>query len=83
MEPRAIVLHDVIAERVTWRYLWRRSFFVNKGKVKAFREMGTAASMKADVDFVVRSIRRNGIDCARDLMRGDLYGIARLCQGPL
>lgn len=78
LEPRAVVYHNVVAERVTWRYLWRRCFFVNKGKVKAFRDMGTAASMKADTDFVIGSIRQSAIDCVRDLKRGDLNGVERL-----
>jgi glycosyltransferase involved in cell wall biosynthesis len=78
MEPRAIVCHNVVAERVTWRYLWRRCFFVNRGKVKAFDDMGSAASMKADVEFVARSLRRSAVDCGHDLRRGDVYGIARL-----
>ena len=79
MEPRAVVYHNVGAERVTWSYLWRRCFFVNKGKVKAFRDMGAAASMDADVKFVIRSIRRSTVQCFRDLSHGDLNGISRLC----
>ncbi|MGO8860070.1 MAG: glycosyltransferase [Acidimicrobiales bacterium] len=78
MEPRAVVYHNVGAERVTWNYLWRRCFFVNKGKVKAFRDMGSAASMKADVKFVTGAIRRSAVQCVRDLMRGDVKGLSRL-----
>jgi glycosyltransferase involved in cell wall biosynthesis len=78
LEPRAIVHHNVVGERVTWNYLWRRCFFVNKGKVKAFDDMGSAASMKADVEFVVRSLKRSVRDCATDLRHGDLNGLARL-----
>ena len=78
MEPRAIVYHHVGAERVTWSYLWRRCFFVNKGKVKAFRNMGAAASMDADVKFAMRAIRRSAAQCLRDLRRGDGHGITRL-----
>jgi glycosyltransferase involved in cell wall biosynthesis len=78
MEPQAIVYHNVGAERVTWSYLWRRCFFVNKGKVKAFREMGSAASMGADVRFVTNSVARSATQCFRDLTRGDINGISRL-----
>jgi glucosyl-dolichyl phosphate glucuronosyltransferase len=78
MEPRAVVYHNVGAERVTWNYLWRRCFFVNKGKVKAFRDMGSAASMKADVKFVIGSIRRSAVQCGRDLIHGDINGVSRL-----
>jgi GT2 family glycosyltransferase len=58
-EPRAVVFHHVGAERVTWRYFWRRCFFVNKGKVRAFRDMGDAANLDADLAFVIRSVRRS------------------------
>jgi cellulose synthase/poly-beta-1,6-N-acetylglucosamine synthase-like glycosyltransferase len=78
MEPRAIVYHSVLAERVTWGYLWRRCFFVNKGKAKAFRAMGSAASLDADVKFVTASIRRSTGQCRRDLLHGDLHGVSRL-----
>jgi len=77
LEPRAIVHHNVVAERVTWSYLCRRCFFVNRGKVKAFRDMGSASSMRADIDFVTKSIRRSAIDGFSDLARGDITGIAR------
>ena len=78
MEPRAVVYHNVVAERVTWNYLWRRCFFVNKGKVQAFRDMESAASMKADVKFVTGAIKRSVVQCVRDLMRGDINGVSRL-----
>jgi glucosyl-dolichyl phosphate glucuronosyltransferase len=78
MEPKAVVYHNVGAERVTWNYLWRRCFFVNKGKVKAFRDMGAAASMDADVKFVVGAVGRSTMQCVRDLRRGDVNGISRL-----
>src|SRR5664280_3464728 len=77
MEPRAIVYHNVVAERVTWSYLWRRCFFVNKGKVKAFDDMGSAASMKADIEFVAKSLGQCALDGFSDLARGDITGIAR------
>ena len=77
MDPRAVVYHNVVAERVTWNYLWRRCFFVNKGKVKAFRNMGAAANMDADVQFALRSLRRNLTQGTRDLFKGDINGISR------
>ena len=77
MDPRAVVYHNVVAERVTWNYLWRRCFFVNKGKVKAFANMGAAANMDADVKFAVRSLWRNLRQGARDLTKGDFNGVSR------
>ncbi len=77
MDPRAVVYHNVVAERVTWNYLWRRCFFVNKGKVKAFANMGAAANMDADVKFAVRSLWRNLRQGACDLTKGDFNGVSR------
>ncbi len=77
MEPRAIVYHHVGAERVRWGYLWRRCFFVNMGKVRAFRNMGAAANMDADVTFVLRSLRQSAWQSMRDLFRGDARGLSR------
>ncbi len=55
-EPRAKVHHFVPDERTTWRYFWRRCFFVNKGKVEAFRLMEDAADLSADFAFVSRAL---------------------------
>ena len=40
-EPDAVVHHYVPAQRVEWRYFWRRCFFVNREKVEAFADIGT------------------------------------------
>ena len=55
-EPRARVRHHVPTARTTWHYFWRRCFFVNKGKVEAFRQMEEAASLSADFGFVGRAM---------------------------
>jgi cellulose synthase/poly-beta-1,6-N-acetylglucosamine synthase-like glycosyltransferase len=55
--PAAIVHHYVSSDRVTWRYFRRRCFFVNREKVHAFREMGAAANLHAEREFVLRSVR--------------------------
>ena len=44
--------------RTTWGYFWRRCFFVNKGKVEAFRQMEGAANLSADIGFVGRALSR-------------------------
>jgi cellulose synthase/poly-beta-1,6-N-acetylglucosamine synthase-like glycosyltransferase len=77
LEPLAVVHHNVSAERVTWGYFWRRCFFVNKGKVKAFRDMGSAASLDADRRFVLGALRRSAISGFEDVLRCDGYGIVR------
>jgi GT2 family glycosyltransferase len=65
-EPRARVLHYVSAERVTWTYFWRRCFFVNRGKVRAFHDMGHAGNISAELAFV----RRMGGSMLQRLARG-------------
>ena len=56
-EPRAVIHHFVPAERVTWRYFYRRCFFVNSEKVLAFRDMGDAANLQAETEFVRHAVR--------------------------
>lgn len=77
LEPRAVVYHHVGAERVTWSYFWRRCFFVNKGKVKAFRDLGSAASLEADRKFVLGSLRRSSVAGLEDVLHGDAFGVVR------
>lgn len=76
-EPMARVHHFVPAGRTTWGYFWRRCFFVNKGKVEAFRQMEGAASLSSDIDFVGRALSRGVSTGLRQAFRGDPYGAAR------
>jgi cellulose synthase/poly-beta-1,6-N-acetylglucosamine synthase-like glycosyltransferase len=76
-EPNAIVRHFVRAERVTWRYFWRRCFWVNRSKVTALQQMEGAANLSAERAFVLRAISRGTRDGLRDALRGDLWGIVR------
>jgi glycosyltransferase involved in cell wall biosynthesis len=55
-DPTIEVTHFVPADRLTWSYFWRRCFFVNRGKVLAFRDMEHAGNVKADVAFVRATI---------------------------
>ena len=76
-EPRAIVRHNVVAERVTWRYYWRRCFFVNRGKAAALQQMGEAGSTAADRTFVLGALASSARAALRDARRGDVSGVAR------
>ncbi len=49
--PSATVHHYVHANRLTWSYFWRRCFWVNRGKVGAFRQMGGARNLVAERQF--------------------------------
>ena len=65
-EPDAVVHHFVPIQRLTWRYFYRRCFFVNRHKVQAFRAMGPAANLAAERAFVAATIKN---ECTRDLVR--------------
>jgi glycosyltransferase involved in cell wall biosynthesis len=72
--PEAIVLHYVSADRVTWHYFWRRCFHVNRHKVRAFVDMGEAANLKSERDFVIRILARQLVKHLRDFASGDSTG---------
>ncbi len=83
-EPTAVVHHFVHADRLTWRYFWRRCFFVNRGKVGAFRAMGEARNLRAERDFARRALTRGVTRGLGEFARGDLGGLERagaLCAG--
>jgi glucosyl-dolichyl phosphate glucuronosyltransferase len=77
-EPRAIVHHWVPVPRTTWRYFWRRCFYVNQSKVQAFANMQDAASLGAELAFVGRTLTTGVRAEMRHVIRGDLYGFARV-----
>lgn len=56
--PDAVVHHYVPAERVTWRYFWRRCYFVNREKVGVLRQVGSASNLTAEREFVRRALTR-------------------------
>ena len=66
-EPRAVVHHYVPAERLSWRYFYRRCYFVNRRKAQTLRDIGPAANLAAELEFVWRTITRC---CLKDLRRG-------------
>ncbi len=76
-DPAAVVVHYVPASRLTWDYFWRRCFYVNRGKAQAFRTMGGASNLNAEVAFGVRGLTRGLLEEARALARGDLYAPVR------
>jgi cellulose synthase/poly-beta-1,6-N-acetylglucosamine synthase-like glycosyltransferase len=76
-DPSAIVNHFVPKGRLTWTYFWRRCFFVNRGKVAAFRGLGEAANLKAEIRFGLRSLARGVLVEGRAFVGGDLYAPVR------
>jgi glucosyl-dolichyl phosphate glucuronosyltransferase len=76
-EPAAEIRHFVPKERMTWRYFWRRCFFVNRGKVQAFRDMDQASNLRAEIRFSLRSLSKAMWTEGRELLRGDPYAPVR------
>jgi glucosyl-dolichyl phosphate glucuronosyltransferase len=77
-EPLAVVHHFVPAFRTTWRYFWRKCYFANRGKVEVFANMQEASNLGAELAFVARTLTMGVLVEIRDLIRGDLYGLARV-----
>lgn len=69
--PRAIVHHYVPDTRLSWRYFYRRCYFVNREKIRAFRGMGDAANLLAERDFVLRTLRERSVAEVKRGLSGD------------
>ncbi|WP_292072479.1 glycosyltransferase family 2 protein [Mesorhizobium sp.] len=76
-EPAATVRHFVPASRPTWRYFWRRCFFVNKGKVEAFSQMGDAATLSSEARFVWYALTKGVPREILQAAKGDAHALAR------
>jgi hypothetical protein len=76
-EPEAVVHHFVPKARLTWNYFWRRCYFVNRGKVAAFRGMDQASNLRAELRFARRSLSRALVKESAELLRGDPYAPVR------
>ena len=77
-EPRAVVDHEVHADRLKWAYFWRRAFSVNRKKVAVMNGLSAAGNMAADRRFATRTLTSCGSDCTRELRRGQIGGLLRL-----
>lgn len=53
-EPKSVIYHYVHPERLTWNYFWRRCYSINRGKVRAFHDMGDAGNIRAELEFAAR-----------------------------
>ncbi|MBV8462935.1 MAG: glycosyltransferase family 2 protein [Acidimicrobiales bacterium] len=83
-EPSAVVRHYVHPNRLTWSYFWRRCFWVNRGKVAAFRQMGEARNLTAERRFARQALTRGVSRGTRELLHGDVSGGSRaavICIG--
>ena len=75
-EPKAVISHFVPAERLTWTYFWRRCYSINRGKVRAFADMGEAGNISAELAFARRMANTVGRNLTRGL-RGDRDSLAQ------
>jgi cellulose synthase/poly-beta-1,6-N-acetylglucosamine synthase-like glycosyltransferase len=83
-QPTAVVNHFVHENRLVWAYFWRRCFFVNRGKVGAFRQMGGAQNLQAERSFARRALTDGLARGGREALAGDVSGLSRsfaLCAG--
>lgn len=76
--PFARVRHYVPAERVSWRYFWRRCFYVNRDKVNTQQQLGEASSFEPDVRFVGRTLVWGAARELRLAFGGDLNACRRI-----
>ena len=76
-EPRAIVYHFVPTNRTTWDYFRKKCYSANLGKAEVFANMAEAASLRAELAFVRRALTTGFKTEMGQLIRGDLYGLAR------
>jgi GT2 family glycosyltransferase len=76
-EPGAVVWHHVHDERLTWQYFWRRCFWASRSKVAIMRGLGGAANLRADRDFVLRTLSLGVLRGLREFLSGDVGGLER------
>jgi cellulose synthase/poly-beta-1,6-N-acetylglucosamine synthase-like glycosyltransferase len=75
--PFAVVHHFVSADRVTWRYFWRRCYFVNRRKVRVLSRIGSAANLVAEREFVIHALTAQARRTVSELARGR-FGAVRV-----
>jgi glucosyl-dolichyl phosphate glucuronosyltransferase len=75
-EPKARIYHYVHPERLTWDYFWRRCYWINRGKVRAFSDMGDAGNIRAELEFAGRMVGSVVGKLLRGL-RGDRDAVAQ------
>jgi glucosyl-dolichyl phosphate glucuronosyltransferase len=80
--PFAVVHHFVPANRVTWRYFWRRCYFVNREKVAVFRQIGSAANLVAEREFVIHALTAQARRTVREVASGR-FGAVRVLAAML
>jgi GT2 family glycosyltransferase len=76
-QPAAVVRHYVHPNRLTWAYFWRRCFNVNRSKAAAFRELGSAANLRAERRFAQRALTTGFGRGIGDVLHGDVGGLLR------
>lgn len=76
-EPLAVNYHFVPVGRTTWEYFWKKCYHANLGKVEVFANMADAASLSAELAFVRRALTTGFVTEMGQVIRGDLYGLAR------
>lgn len=73
--PEAVVLHQVTADRTTWRYLRARSFAEGVSKAALSTALGTRDALSNEREYVVRTLPAAVV---RELRRINLAGAAAI-----
>ncbi len=76
-EPSAVVHHHVPAQRLRLRYLLKRSYYVNREKVRVHRRLNSKRPLGPEVGFALTLISYFGCEIRR-VLRGDLWATARV-----
>jgi glycosyltransferase involved in cell wall biosynthesis len=76
-QPRATVHHRVDEQQATLGYLWRRSFEEGAGKAALAQAVGSEQGLESERRYLLVAIPRGVLGGIRDLLRGDVRGLAR------
>jgi glycosyltransferase involved in cell wall biosynthesis len=69
-EPASMVRHRVSVDRVTWRYLWRRSFYEGVSKAGLARKLGAGDSLSTERSYVASVLPRALVRELKSIGRG-------------
>jgi GT2 family glycosyltransferase len=75
--PEARVFHSVTAARVTWRYFLARCWAEGLSKALVARHVGSERALASERIYATRVLPRGVGRGVRDLLAGDLAGLAR------
>jgi glucosyl-dolichyl phosphate glucuronosyltransferase len=73
----ARVKHSVPAQRTTWRYLLSRCWYEGRSKALLTGAVGSSSALASERTYVARALPAGFARGLRDVLRGDVSGLAR------